>query len=377
MNQAEGPAPAQAAGDRALSRTQLLRVLELACMAPSAANGQPWRFEWDGRQLKVFFEQARTPGAVDGEGRATWSLVGTFLECLDVAASRDGFGVRYRLTPPYSEDHPVAIVTFASTPSAHADLAPTLATRFTDRRLYRGGSVETPVFARISTPDRELPGRLHVLPIARCSSELLSYLARSERLLWDWSRYQAEVSKWWRWTIADRDRTRDGLHWATLAVNPLSAQLIRIITSGARALNVARGLGFPALVERNARKLFQSSAGLILTTVNTAEVADLVEIMRRYMRAWLELQRAGIAVQPMSVGSLYVYLDACGGLPADMPPAFAALIRRGAPLLRKAFDCSQAEIPLAMFRTGTPPDGPFPAAMRSLRREVEPLVRFT
>ncbi len=124
----------------ALSREQLLRVLDLARMAPSGANGQPWHFEWDGRELRVFFERHRTPGAVDADGRGTWIIVGTFLECLEIAAGRDGLGIAYRLLLPYADDRPVAAVTFsaASVPGSQGGLASTLAARFTDRRRYRG-----------------------------------------------------------------------------------------------------------------------------------------------------------------------------------------------------------------------------------------------
>ncbi len=149
------------------------------------------------------------------------------------------------------------------------------------------------------------------------------------------------------------------MHWASLGVSYLSSRLIKFVASSPLRGTIANRLGFTMLVERNARSLLLSSAGLALTTVNSPRIEDLVSMMRLFMRSWLLLQQAGLAVQPMILSVLYSYFEKCGCLPDDLPPDFVALFRQGDRLVRQAFACPDDEIPLALCRVGVPP-GPFP-----------------
>lgn len=357
-----------------VSREQLLGILALACMAPSAANGQPWRFAWDGSTLDVFFTRSRTPGAVDAGGRTTWMLVGTFLECLDVAAARDGLATTCHLASALSEVDPVARVSFSRGGGANADLASTLAQRHTDRRRYRRGAGNHPALADIARDHEGSAARCRVIASGQCPPELLDYVGRCERLMWTWPRFKSDAAAWWRWSKADRDRTLDGVHWSALDISFLSSRILKAVASSPHDRLVQRS-GFARLVEQSARRRLGGS-GLWLSSVKSTSVGDLIAASRLLMRGWLRLQRGGLAIQPMSISTLFIYLDACQCMPEDMPPPFRELFRTGSRIVRESFACAADEIPLNLSRFGVPP-GPLPREKWTRRLPVEDLVRFT
>jgi hypothetical protein len=139
---------------------------------------------------------------------------------------------------------------------------------------------------------------------------------------------------------------------------------------------LAQRTGFARLVEQSARQRLVSGSGLWLTTVTSTSITDLVESSRLFMRGWLRLQHAGLAAQPMSVSTLFIYLDACHCTPADLPPAFRDLFSSSSRIIRESFGCVAGEIPLNLVRFGVSP-GPLPIDMRTRRLPVESLVRFT
>ena len=47
----------------------LRAVVELASLAPSVHNTQPWRFTWDGRALSLYDDAARALPVLDPTGR--------------------------------------------------------------------------------------------------------------------------------------------------------------------------------------------------------------------------------------------------------------------------------------------------------------------
>ena len=61
---------------QAARRTSFIEeVVAAATSAPSAGNSQPWRFAWDGRQLRVWLDRERPRSAIDPRCAAGWIAV--------------------------------------------------------------------------------------------------------------------------------------------------------------------------------------------------------------------------------------------------------------------------------------------------------------
>ncbi|HSU12753.1 ThiF family adenylyltransferase, partial [Longimicrobium sp.] len=116
--------------------------VEHGILAPSAANRQPWRFNWDGERLWVLHDRARSASLLDPSHRAAHLALGAAVENIAIAAAHRG--VRLRMEPfPRPRDLSVAAaLTFEPGEAGLEDdaaLFPFLALRATNRRPGKRG----------------------------------------------------------------------------------------------------------------------------------------------------------------------------------------------------------------------------------------------
>jgi nitroreductase len=356
-----------ASGRRVPSPAQIRRIVAAGSRGPSGENCQPWRFRWSGGQLSVSHDRVRAAHNLDANYHSSYLTLGCLLEAIQIEASAEGFNVSVALSLPCrSEPEPPAWarVRFAPRGGRPDELAEALSKRCTDRRLYRGGSLEDPVFAEIVRDSRERTDcGLRIQN--RFSQELLGYLKEAETYVW---RHEAAHQDLMRWIRFGRDEARsapDGLPWPSLAIGLLQSRVLRLC----RSFSIQRLLNGPIFL-RQIRRLSQrqvtSSAALLCVTVTSTDPEQLVEAGRLGFRAWLRLNQNGYGVQPMTIASCSVYNSVTGALPPDALPEFVKLFRNGLSVLRRAFGFDEPDIPVWMFRTGLSPVLPQAARTRRL-----------
>ncbi len=112
------------------------RVLDLARWAPSGDNAQPWRFELiNDTACAVHAFDTRDWCVYDLQGRASQLAVGALLETIALAASGEGFSVRFARRSDSPETAPVIDVELIDSPPATPDpLREQIPKRTTQRR---------------------------------------------------------------------------------------------------------------------------------------------------------------------------------------------------------------------------------------------------
>ncbi|KPM56468.1 nitroreductase [Frankia sp. R43] len=163
-----------------LTESDARAIVELAELAPSIHNTQPWRWRLDAAGLHLFADPARLLQVADPEGRQLLISCGASLAFARLAARSRGLLVDAVLGPFADDetgvpaaDQPLATLTVSGrrpASPAEADLVAAMATRHTDRRPFLAG-------------DR---GRL--------TSDDLSAL-----------RHAAEAESAWAWFVDDTD----------------------------------------------------------------------------------------------------------------------------------------------------------------------------
>jgi hypothetical protein len=89
----------------------LRAVVELASLAPSVHNTQPWRFTWDGRALSLYDDAARALPVLDPTGRERVLSCGCALQHARLALTDLGHAHRVDLLPDPADEHLLARVT--------------------------------------------------------------------------------------------------------------------------------------------------------------------------------------------------------------------------------------------------------------------------
>jgi nitroreductase len=267
-----------------------LELAAAANRAPSVHNVQPARFRFDdARTITLMENPARRLFVGDPAGSDNLKSIGAALEGLSLALSQRGLALE---AAPAGGVHEIARLTISAgaDPDALAPLAET-------RSSYRG------VFAgRIDADHRAIAGigarcpDLHIVEDADAISELARlYDAVNVEVVRNRD-YRAELLSWMRLSRKHPHYARDGLNAEHMALSQFEAKAAGLVLGGAFGVLDAAGLAKLLLSDASRVK---SAAGLALFHRPAGE-AEL-ETGRRFYRVWLEVERAGLALCPMSV----------------------------------------------------------------------------
>lgn len=351
------------------------RIIELGMTAPSVDNTQPFHFRWDGDRLEIFRDGARDRKRGGAGHYVSMVGLGTLVECLTIAAGGEGYVTDTTVTfDPGRLEGPWASLSFRSSDVEADELLDGLPLRSSDRRLYRGGSLDDDVFARIAADNDGLAGGLYFQD--RPDERLLDYLLTCEVFMWNDEYILPEMLSWVRWSRSAVERTRDGVPWQALAVGILPSRVMMLVAKSTRFRRLARRTGGPLSAQQKSLEAHvRSSAALGCFTVPDTRPVSMLRVGRAFLRTWVRLNMAGYGVQVMANPSLHVLQHTAGVIPEDYPEVSKRVFAGGRDVLTQAFGCSENEIPAWMFRTGK--SDPVLPAMRTLRRSVRDVTGQT
>jgi hypothetical protein len=353
-----------------IAAPRVRRVVEAANHAPSGDNCQPWRFEWDGETLTVRRDAGRAAHVLDHDGDASRLTLGCVLEAIALAAAHgEGLRAEVDAAPESPRDGAAwARVRFTEGAPEGGDepLFRALPGRVTDRRTYRGGSLDHPVVAALRADGARAAGGVSLGITGDRSGQLVDYLAAVDGYVWQSDDVYRDVMKWMRLTHREVEATRDGVPWCSAGIDlPETAALSLSRAPFARRL--AAGMGIELASRLWLRRQLASSAALVCVTARPP--VDLVAAGRLGLRAWLRLHDAGWGVQPLTLAALLAHAAGAGRLPPGTTPAQRALFEGGRAVLARAFGLGPDEAPVWMFRTGA--TSALPAHMRTRRLPAE------
>ena len=152
--------------DRALGG-DLRTAVELASLAPSVHNTQPWRFTWDGSALTVHEDPARSLPVLDPTGRERRISCGSVVLMARLAFAALGYDVEAELHP-WTADDPYRLATLhvrGRTEAAPEDraLAEAIPRRTTDRDPFDARPLPAELLTALHAAAEQEGAFLHVL----------------------------------------------------------------------------------------------------------------------------------------------------------------------------------------------------------------------
>ena len=300
-----------------------LPLIAAANRAPSVHNIQPARFRFENARIITIVEEPNCRLFVgDPECKDNQKSLGAALEGLVLALSERGLGCDIK------KQESGLRVTLASGGEPDA-LAPFAGSRATYRGAFAPRSdSDHAALARIG----KHCGDLHIIEapddidiIARLYDKVSLDVLRAPA-------YRAELLSWMRLSRRHPAYARDGLNAEQMALSPVEAAAASVVL-GAQAFPLLDSLRLAGPLIAEGAKV-KSAAGLALFHRPIAEPE--LNTGRRFYRIWLEFERAGLCLCPMSVL-------------ADVPDAADKLLR-GAGL-------SAERKLVTVFRIGRRPEG--------------------
>lgn len=349
------------------------RILDQARWAPNIDNSQPFYFAWRGEGLEIQRDAARD--RVRGNSGHYASLVGLgcLIEYIRIAAGGEGPDARYEVPEnPAGKSGPWARVTFRAGGS-NDQLRAGLRQRASDRRLYKGGSLQDPVLQDV---EADLQGieSCELLFLEEPGPDLLQYLKGAMAIMWQDKQMLPEVLKWIRWSDVEAARTKDGMPWRSLAISYPISRLMLLVSRSSLFRRLARRSGGPQRQqEQQLERQIGTSAALGCFVITRPDPAALVQVGRGFVRAWLRFNLAGYGVQVLASPALHALQHETGVLPSDLPEPVMRLFSSGKEVICRAFHAPQDRLPAWMFRVGR--STPLPERMRTYRRPLADWLR--
>jgi nitroreductase len=232
-------------------------LLSYAVLAPSRHNSQPWSFEIEGDEVRVYADTTRALPVVDPDGRELTMACGAAIVNLRVAAAHFGHATSVELLREHRRDGLLARIRLeerrATTPEQE-ELFQAIPRRHTNRLPLDGREPPEGLVAQLV---REARGEgVWLRPVEEHERrEVAEIVAEGDRRQWRSQRYRAELAAWTRSNaVSHRDGMPGWAHGMGDTAALLQPFLVRLRDTSA------------AEAERDRRRALGTRALLLLAT---------------------------------------------------------------------------------------------------------------
>ncbi|HEX5656445.1 MAG TPA: Rv1355c family protein, partial [Polyangiales bacterium] len=359
-----------------LSREQLDQIVHAATLAPSGGNVQPWRFVFDEAasvlQCWLVPERART--FLDFQRRASHLAFGALAENIRLAAAREGFEAVIEAFPDPGKPELICVAQLDPNRVSMAGarerlLADWIESRVTNRKLGARTKLSEAVAGELRAMFAGASCRLTLIEAPQLLDALGDAHGETERLRMLHPLMHDELMGEVRWSLAEAERTRDGIDVATLEMTPTDRAGITVlqrqdVIEAMRRIDGGHGL------KSASKKALASACAFGVVAGRGTSPAHYFEAGSRVQRLWLLANARGLALQPMTA-MLYVFarLD---GRTAGLSPREVSAFQSAREAFRALVPPAEGETELFAFRLA---EAEAPSG-RSLRRPFDELLEF-
>jgi nitroreductase len=273
-------------------------LLGYAVFAPSRHNTQPWLFEIEGDEIRVYADLDRALPATDPDGRELVMACGCAMQNLRIAASHYGYATSMEVVPGHRRDGLLARLRLeerqASTPESE-ELFQAIPRRRTNRLPLDGREPPEGLVAVLVREARR--EGVWLRPIEEHHRRPVAELvAEGDRVQWASPRFRSELAAW---TRPNGTARRDGMPGYTHGMSDAAALLQPLLL---RLRNPGR-----SEADRDRRRTLGSKALLLLTMPRDGK-SEWFAAGEALQRVLLRATSAGLSAsylnQPIEVAEL-------------------------------------------------------------------------
>jgi len=309
---------------------KISEIVNYACMAPSGANSQSWKWMWHKKTLYLFLDGIYTAGLLDCGNTTSLVGLGAAIENLVIKAHESGLEVCIEKPELNNDSVLIAAVKFfgkidpamatKAEPHICDDLISAIPHRLTNRNINKRVKIEDQKLEDFKKIAQTIPGAdMILIKDEKKLAELGEIIAKMDRIRimheGGHRDYRAEI----RWTKEEVEAAKNGIDLlGTVDLTPSELAGFRIVRSWP-VIKLLNDWGLGTGLERMGRKTIAGASALGLITMPHFSSNDFFEGGRALERVWLAATKEQIAVHPASIASL-VFNTLVHGNPDIFPP---------------------------------------------------------
>jgi hypothetical protein len=333
--------------DSSTDRTINHSLIELAMQrSPTGGNSKPFFWYWTGQVLHIRHDESLATHYLNRNHHTSWLALGCLLKSVEFAARCEGFQISYEIRKAdLSTD-----VAFSCSPdvtSRPSDLQALL-----NRRTYRGPLVESEKPSLAINAETGAV-RTHMVSSSEISSPMKKFLIKADSYLWLQKHATRDFFREIVFTRKEQTETDRGIRVMDLGIGKMDQLMLRFFSMMPWLPSLMVRIpvlnhSFRASTERTLK-----NAHLALITARSLEPLELFRTGQQAMQVWIEMEKQGYKVQPLSMASITLVDAATNSLPADTKKNFRQLFSfTGPEVLKEQFQLSAQEKPVWLLRIG-------------------------
>jgi len=274
---------------------ELADIIDLAALAPSGHNAQPWTVTLlTSHHWIIGTDDTRWLPAVDPENREMMISIGAFLENLAMAANSKGYEVEIHIIAESAKSNEIAAVKLQKKEAVSDFSVKQITARRTLRSnilsedllnedvmlLTQGGSEGCLYYARDSKEGKVL-----------AEGTILANQIQGYR-----EAAQMELADWIRWSNQDSRLYGNGLTPETMEIEGVSRWYVKNFYTRQSVLQEQ----FRQAAMQKSKEQATAGSGWLLLTGKAATVTELIRTGRKLQQIWLKVRERNIALHPMT-----------------------------------------------------------------------------
>lgn len=288
-----------------ITKEQILKLIEAGIQAPSADNGQPWKFKLLEDGFELWLDQENMGLFFDVKQVATEMSCGALIENVVTLAEALGFATNISYFDEPSSKFARLIFTPIGNNKDAEGVSQMIFNRHTDRNLFQfnkkiPASLMTELAGLVQS-DKNY--NLHIYQSPKDRKSIIRTVTATDTIRFIHERIHKDFYHVLRFGDAAQ-KTRDGLAAATLGIESLMIPILQMLKPWwlAKMLNY---VGLHHVMAFRGTWLPMKSASLIVSITHKGS-ANYVESGRIMQRFWLQANQAGLSVQPLGALSLFL-----------------------------------------------------------------------
>jgi hypothetical protein len=312
---------------------------------PTGGNSKPFYWIWNEATLLVRHDKELDEHYLNRKYQTSWIALGCLIASVEVAARSQGLAVDCRIS---WEDH-TAEFTFQNHPEKRPK---TEDIKFLlQRKTYRGALQESPAPNLNFSSDPEIQIRLS--PSQHILKNTTKFLSLADSYLWLQQRAARSFFKEVVFTSKPQSKEERGIRVVDLGVNKMDQMMLRLFSHMTWLPSLMARVPLLNIPFKSNIKRTLKNAHLLLVTAQDLSAPSLVKAGQGAMKAWLDLEKQGYQLQPLSTASITLVDAANGVLPDDTRPFFRSLFTIAGPqVLKEQFNLTEKEKPVWLLRAG-------------------------